>query len=333
MQVGLKTTTGQTRSAMVRGGVNAAQTVNRVATPDVVATRNSFPEAALLSRRPLRYNVQLNQQLTVVQQADDYLAQTETRLLQIRHTFRQENAPEPFIALKKHLDRRTEIAGNAIDRHFTVCLQQKNSVNFTLPGMEKLLSDPGGELLIFALEGKPRELAAVALPDEVSPLQTLMHLNLGLGRFGIHAQQTPGGQLNFSVTESDWDRIRQQLTVCGQGHHFPSDAFTLLVPQAETAASDIIAQLAQGRERGDQAKLQSTLNHITTQRSLLRQQQDRVASRIKDMNTMFSDKQALATSQALGDMLGNCAANYPVLSAALGAQANLKPSTVKNLLQ
>ncbi|MEO3989838.1 hypothetical protein [Pseudocitrobacter cyperus] len=330
MQVGLKTSSLTTSASPTtgRGTIDAPQSVTRVRTPDAVTPRSAFPESALLSRRPMRYNVQLNQQLTAVQQADSYLAQTETQLLQLRQSSMRGDAAAQTSALQKHLTRRTQLSGGTIDRHLTASLEQKSTVNFTLPESEKLLSSLEGETLVFSLGGRQREMSAVALPAEASPRQTLTQLNVGLGRLGIHARQSGNGQLLFSVDESRWERVSQQLTVRGEGERFPADSFTLLTPQAESASSDEMLTLSSGRE----VKLQNTLEHITRQRSRLRQQQDRVASRIDDMATVYTPKQALETAKGLGDALANSAKNFAKLSQALGAQANVRLATVKNLL-
>lgn len=333
MQVGLHTTPLTTSApATGRGGVDAPQTVGRINAPEGVATRSAFPEAALLSRRPMRYNVQLNQQLTAVQQADSYLLQTETHLLQLRQSSMRGDASQQVQALQKHLTQRTRISGGTVDRHLTVSLEQKTSVTFTVPGSEKLLSQPGGETLVFSLGGRQREMAAVTLPAEASPRQALTKLNVGLGRLGIHAQQGGNGQLVFSVDESRWDRVSQLFTVRGEGNNYPADAFTLLAPQAENASSDDMLALSGRREREGQMKLQHTLEHITAQRSKLRQQQDRVTTRINDMAAVYSPQQAQETSRGLGEVLANSGKSYGLLSQALGAQANVRLSTVKNLL-
>lgn len=335
MQVGLKTSSSiaTTPGTTGRGSIDAPQTVGRVNAPDAGLTRHSFPESALLSRRPMRYNVQLNQQLTAVQQADSYLAKTETQLLQLRHASgRSGDAGAQTAALQKHLSRRKQLSGGTVDRHLNVSLEQKNTVNFTLPGSEKLLYASGGETLIFSLGGGPREMAAVALPEEATPRQTLIKLNVGLGRLGIHASQTGSGQLLFSVDESQWERVKQHFTVRGEGNLYPADAFTVLAPQAENASSDEVMTLSTRREREGQIKLQETLNHITGQRGKLRQQQDRVSARINDMATVFSSQQALEASRNLGAGLAGSASSFSKMSQALGAQANVRLATVKNLL-
>ena len=335
MQVGLKTaslTTSAPASAG-RGNIDAPQSVGRVNALETVTTRNAFPEAALLSRRPMRYNVQLNQQLTAVQQADSYLAKTETQLLQLRQSAtRGGDASAQTQALQKHLARRSQLSGGTVDRHLTASLEQKSTVNFTLPGSEKLLSQPGGETLVFSLGGRQREMVAIALPDEATPRQTLTKLNVGLGRLGIHAAQTGNGQLMFSVDESRWERVSQQLTVRGEGNNYPADAFTLLAPQAEKASSDEVLALSTRREREGQMRVQATLDHITGQRSRLRQQHERVSARINDMATVYSPQQALETSRGLGEALARSGDSYTTLSQALSTQANVRLATVKNLL-
>lgn len=333
MQVSLKTASLTTSAPATagRGTIDAPQSVTRASAPQTTS-RNSFPESALLSRRPMRYNVQLNQQLTAVQQADSYLAKTETQLLQLRQSAaRGDDLSAHSSALQKHLARRSQLSGGTVDRHLSASLEQKTAVSFTLPGCEKLLHQPDGETLVFSLGGRQREMVAIALPEEATPRQTLTRLNVGLGRLGIHATQASNGQLKFSVGEDRWERVSQQLTVRGEGGHFPADAFTLLAPQAESASSDEMQALTSRWEREGQTKLHAALEHITTQRSRLRQQQDRVSARISDMETVFTPRQAQETSRALGEVLAG-SRGFGALSQALGAQANVRLATVKNLL-
>lgn len=325
MQVGLKTTTAASTPSAVRTA--PAQ----VARPERVASTHratpAFPEAALLSRRPLRYNVQLNQQLTAVQQADNYLSEAETQLLLLRH----QNGSTPS-GLNTLLHQRGQLSGGTIDRNFNITLQQKSQVNFTLPGVEKLLEQPQGETLVFQLGGGQRELTAVTLPAQSSPRQILAHLNVGLGRLGINATLAPEGNVAFQVDEARWARVSQHLSVRGEGQHFPADAFTLLAPQAETSREDEISQLTTRWERGDGKKLQQTLDQITRERSKLHFHQDRVATRIQDMSTVYTPGEALETARALGDALAGSGKQFGLLTQALAAQGNVHQVTVKNLL-
>lgn len=333
MQIGLKTTTGSATAAFIRTPTDTTQpitAIDRTARDRVVVAQ--FPEAALLSRRPLRYNIQLNRQLTAMQQAENYLSETEKHLLVLRHQAARGNVVAPLASLHQLLQQRSQASGGTVDRNLNVTLQQKSHVNFTLPAIENVLQQPGGEILVFALGGNKREYTAVSLPQQPSPRQTLIQLNIGLGRLGIHAALNDQGKCVFQVSEDRWTRVNQYLSVRGEGLHFPADAFTLLTSQAEASREDEIGLLSQQWTRGASAKLQNTLNKITRERTTLHHHQERVSSRIKDMSTFYTPKEALETSRALSQILANSIDQYQLLSKALSVQGNVRAATVRNIL-
>lgn len=333
MQVGLKTNSLSTTPAPVRTTPGAASAISRTEQrPLTSGGTPPFPESALLSRRPLRYNVQLNQQLTAVQKAESYLSETETQLLMLRHQAMRGNESEHAASVTSLLQQRSEISGGTVDRNFNVTLQQSSKVSFTLPGMENVLEQTSGETLVFALGGSKRELTAIAIPAQATPRQALVHLNVGLGRLGIHATLSREGKAMFQVDESRWGRVSQHLSVRGEGKQFPADAFTLLAPRAEISREDEIGQISQQWERGAGGKLQQTLEQITRERSKLHQHQERVSARIQDMATTYTPREALDTARALGNALAKSGTQYSLLSQALSAQGNVSLSTVKNLL-
>lgn len=341
MQVGLSTSSLQTSttSPLTRGGIDAPQSVrNRGITDTTSASPASFPESPLISARPLRYNVQLNQQLTAVQQADSFLSQTESQLLQLRHSAthsqtRPDTIRQQAKGLQSLLDNRAQLSGNTVDRHFNVKLEGKTQVNFALPEGEKLLQGGEAETLVFSLGGNKREMAAVSLTQNGSERQAVMRLNQGLGRFGVHARQDSAGDVTFSVDESRWERVSTHLSVRGEGKRFNS-TFSSLTPQAEPAIGDVLKQIAAQperlRERG--TEVLTALEQITHQRGKLRFQQERVRTRIEGMATPYEPQQALAVSQALGEHLQNSSSQFSSLNQALSAQANVRLGTVRNLL-
>lgn len=54
--------------------------------------RGRFPESPFISSQPLRYNVQLNRQLTALQRAEGYLHTTERQVAQLQRALQQERA-------------------------------------------------------------------------------------------------------------------------------------------------------------------------------------------------------------------------------------------------
>ena len=290
-----------------------------------------FPEAAIITRQPIRYNTQLNQQLTTIQQADHYLAQTESKLVQLRHaTTTGGDARQISTDLQRHLSARRQLSAGTVDRQFTLRLQQSSKVNFGLSRLDKLIEDPQGETLVFSLGGDKRALAAVTLPQQGHPRQVLQQMNLGLGRLGIHAQQGRDGQTRFSVDEAQWGRVSQYLSVRGEGQSFPADSFTLLTPEAELSQEDVLQQVTAQPQRN--SALNQVMDNIVKQRSRLNQHQGRAANRIEDLAPPMSSEQAQSTAHAMGKVLADSGENFAAFSQALSAQGNVRLATVKNLL-
>ncbi|EEX1538155.1 flagellar hook-associated protein [Escherichia coli] len=89
MQVGL------TSSSLATGGAHSAAVSSSTVAPTqavrqkLPATASEYPASPLITTRPQRYSVQLNDQLTTLQQADHYLGQLEQQLLDYRHSQRK----------------------------------------------------------------------------------------------------------------------------------------------------------------------------------------------------------------------------------------------------
>lgn len=337
MQVGLSHSSLSLTSPVSTGGVNTPSAVRGVAASRARQPDNRFPESPLISTRPLRYNVQLNQQLTSVQQADSYLSQMEGNLLQLRYAGqsgrRSELMGETTRALQQLLDNRHTISNGTVDRHLKVQLETSTQVQFTLPAAQRLVQSDEGETLLFSLAGPRREMAAVALEAGSSPQQQVLRLNQGLGRFGVHAGLDGQQQLSFSVEEKDWPQVASQLSVRGEGKRFAA-SFTALLARPEPAISDTLSQLVQQQQRVRelQGGVQQALEQLTQQRGYLHAQKINVRKRIDEMDSHYPANDAIQHARALSQHLQSRAGDYFSVARAIGAQANLQPATVKNLL-
>ncbi|GHL45600.1 hypothetical protein ECZU29_04500 [Escherichia coli] len=76
--------------------------------------------------------MQLNDQLTTLQQADHYLGQLEQQLLDYRHSQRKGGQAQSS-ALMQMLDKRTALSGGAVDRQLQPVLQG-SAGDFSLAG-------------------------------------------------------------------------------------------------------------------------------------------------------------------------------------------------------
>ncbi|WP_439411928.1 hypothetical protein [Enterobacter ludwigii] len=253
--------------------------------------------------------------------------------MQWRHAAARRGDTQQISAdLKRHLDKRHKLSGGTIDRQFSLRLQQPSRVNFMLPGLDKLLVNPQGETLIFALGGEKRELAAVTLPEQVTSRQVLRQLNLGLGRLGIYAHQDTDSKVSFNVDEVRWGRVSQYLSVRGEGLSFSADGFTRLIAQAEASQEDLLKLVISDRHSISSSSLNSAMDNIVSQRTALNQHQVQVTHRIDDLTPPMSPEKAQLTAHALGALLAKSGASYASFSQALSTQGNLRPATVKNLL-
>ncbi|MRS89678.1 hypothetical protein GJV04_06465 [Enterobacteriaceae bacterium RIT714] len=337
MQVGLTHSGLSLTTPVSTGSVNTPSAVRRPNSGNVRPNDNRFPESPLISTRPLRYNVQLNQQLTSVQQADNYLSRVEGQLLQLRYATQNGRRgallEEAAGALDNLLNHRLAMSQQTVDRNLAVTLEQPARVTFTLPAAQRLLQSDEAETVIFSVAGQRREMVAVALEAGSSPRQQVLRLNTGLGRFGIHATMDSQQQLSFSVEEKNWQQVSSQLSVRGEDKRF-SSSFTALLARPENSISDTLSEVARQpqRMRELQGDVQKALEQLTQQRSHLFVQQENVRRRIDEMDAQYPAGDALGHARALRQHLEGSAGNYASVARAVGAQANLQPGTVKNLL-
>ncbi|CNH44826.1 flagellar hook associated protein lafW [Yersinia pekkanenii] len=181
----------------------------------------TFPESPFISNQPLRYNVQLNRQLTAVQRAEKYLYTTELQVAQLQRVLQQEghNNEIKSTALKTlhWLQQRVSVSGNTIDRQLNFVADQRTEVNFNLHQVDKLLQPAESETLLFSLAGAEHRIVAVKLSADASATQNLLRLNNGLGRFGLHGAVDSHGNVQFRVDEQSWADIHADLQVRGGG--------------------------------------------------------------------------------------------------------------------
>lgn len=89
MQVGLNTTSLSGSGALNPSVQQHSVAQNVPVRQKLPATASDYPASPLITTRPQRYSVQLNDQLTTLQQADHYLGQLEQHLLDYRHASRR----------------------------------------------------------------------------------------------------------------------------------------------------------------------------------------------------------------------------------------------------
>ncbi|AYW94240.1 flagellar hook-associated protein [Yersinia pseudotuberculosis] len=297
-----------------------------------------FPESPFISSQPLRYNVQLNRQLTALQRAEGYLHTTERQVAQLQRALQQERAETEIkpLALKTlhWLQQRTAMSGNAVDRQLNFVPEQRTEVNFALHGAEQLLQPAESETLLFSLTGNGYNVVAVNLPAYASPAQNLLRLNNGLGRLGIHGRLDPQGNAQFHVDEKRWAEIEAHLQVRGGGGRFAKERFQPLKLQPEVVLEDRVRDIAAKPQEAKKhlAGIQQAMGQITGQMRKLSEHKRNTGVQINSMSSFSAPNSALMAAEALAEKLLQGRSQYAMWANMLTAQGNARSAMVRNLL-
>ena len=321
MQVGL------TSSSLATGGAHSAAVSSSTVAPTqavrqkLPATASEYPASPLITTRPQRYSVQLNDQLTTLQQADHYLGQLEQQLLDYRHSQRKGGQAQST-ALMQMLDKRTALSGGAVDRQLQPVLQGEARVSFHSPDLVNLVHNPTPGTRMFSVsDGRQTQLSAVMLSEDDNAGQYQTRLTNALRRVGV--QQADG--ISFSTTEKQWPNIERTLSVRSDGD---KSAFMPLKIFAEPSQAD---RLAQSLQQGG-AGISQTLESINQQRAQMAVQQEKARQLIDGMSRFPQTENAVQASENLGGVLDSANHNYQVLLQAVNGQARISSQTVRNLL-
>ncbi|HFK4760453.1 TPA: flagellar hook-associated protein [Citrobacter farmeri] len=331
MQIGLNTT-----SLPGSGSLNPSVKQNAVAQTTPVRQKqpvstSDYPASPLIATRPQRYSVQLNDQLTTLQQADHYLGQLEQQLLDYRHTARRGGqAQQKGTEISRMLEKRRGMSGGAVDRQLKPVLQGDARVTFHSQELARVLQDSSpGSRMFSVFDGRQTQLSAVVVGDDVAPGQYKIQMSNALRRVGVQVQEHQG-RLSFSVTEAQWPQIEKSLSMRVEMDEHAD--FVALKPVAEPSHIEALLQsLHQGGSR-PQDSLQQALDTIGEQRSQMAAQQEKARQLIDGMSRFPQSESAVQASETLGGVLDHANHNYQVLAQAVNGQARLSSQTVRNLL-
>jgi len=175
---------------------------------------------------------ELNRDATGTQRA---LAWLDTLLPRLREVARRLGAPPssagaapPALAaslseLRTHWERRHLDSGGTLDadlQHFPGGDARRN---FRIRGFDQAaLAAPEAETLVFHPRGVGRRARIVALAEGGEAAERLRQLGAALAPDGVRVVAGESGDLLFSVQESAWPALREQLLVHGGGRRFPS---------------------------------------------------------------------------------------------------------------
>lgn len=333
MQVGLNTTSLSGSGALNSSVQQHAVAQNAPVRQKLPATASDYPASPLITTRPQRYSVQLNDQLTTLQQADHYLGQLEQHLLDYRHAARRggQMQQQKGAELSQWLEKRSSLSGGSVDRQLRPVLQGDARVTFHSPDLTQMLQkNAPGSRMFSVSDGRQIQLSAVMVEDDMASGQYKMMMSHALRRVGVqmHEQQ---GAIAFSTTEKQWPLVAQTLSV--RDGDAKSSTFTSLKVFADPSRSEELLQsLSQGSSRIPDG-VQQALDAIGEQREQMAAQQEKARQLIDGMARFPQAESAVSASASLGGVLDHANHNYQVLAQAVNGQARLSSQTVRNLLR
>lgn len=320
--------------------------------PDVASPRAAKPATQGGQATPAErnagkgasFNIQLNQQLTAMQSADGYLADLAGRLSNLKLSLGRElaspqagdkNALRAAIReVNDLLQERGKRSGNALDASLRLRLNEPVRSRFSLEGLDSIeaVQASGRETLLFSGGRALREPVAVVLDEGLSAEQVLRRFNASLGQAGIRAELDSDGALRFSAREGDWQALKGQLAVQGEGRLFPREKARVasrdegLQPFPEPR-DDAFRELRQVLD-----SVIATLDRISALRDQLSHRQDDVRDFLARQESQDERQWAQSFAASVFALMGRSATSYTALTQTVVAQANLSRFAVVSLL-
>lgn len=310
-----------------------------------VPSETSSSEPATTSKST-SFSLQLNQQLSSMQSADSYLGDLQTRLSQLKLALsRQISSPPPngeeaigqaVQQVDALLEERTKRSANSLDANFRLRLNEPVRSRFSLQGLESLeqIRQSGRETLLFSGGRQLAEPVAVVLDDEMSDEQILRRFNGSLGQAGIRAELDQNGQLKFSAREGDWQMLKTQLAVQGEGKLFAKGKYLHLPSQDEQLLSfpdDL--QLDSFRElRRLLDSVVAGLDKITALREQMSNRQQEIREFLARQAHADEKQWAMDFSRSVFNLMQRSPSSYAAVTQTVVAQATISRFAVVSLL-
>ena len=292
------------------------------------------------------FNLQLNQQLSSMQSADSYLGDLQDRLGGLKLNLSRElSAPQSqdregvrqaTRQVNELLEQRAQRSDGSLDAKFRLRLNEPVRSRFSLEGLESVdaIQRSGKETLLFSAGRQLAEPAAVVLDDGMSTEQVLRRFNATLGQAGIRAELDSDGALKFSAPEADWQQLKGQLAVQGEGKLFAKGKNTRLKSQEEglLAFPTEIRTDAFREQRQLLDSVVSALDRIGGLRDQLRHRQDDIRDFLDRHASEDEREWAHSFAASMLDRMGRSATHYSAAAQTVVAQANLSRFAVVSLL-
>ncbi|MGY4534388.1 hypothetical protein ACVW0Y_003527 [Pseudomonas sp. TE3786] len=292
------------------------------------------------------FNLQLNQQLSSMQSAESYLDELSSRLRQLKINLSRElssaqgadkqGLQQAMQQVNQLLAERAERSGATLDSTLKLRLNEPLRSRFSLSGLDSLaaVQESGKETLLFSAGRQSSEPIAVVLDDDMSGEQVLRRFNVSLGQVGVRAELGQGGELKFSARESDWQTLKPQLAVQGEGKLFAKGSY-----QPVQSQDDQLFNFPAEVSADSQRELRRVLDSVVAALDKVGAIRDQLSHRQQEIRDFLARQANNDEKQWAADYAGSAfnlvnrsPASYAAVTQTVVAQANISRFAVVSLL-
>ncbi|GLK90244.1 hypothetical protein [Pseudomonas turukhanskensis] len=292
------------------------------------------------------FNLQLNQQLSSMQSAESYLDELSSRLRQLKINLSREisaaqgadkeGLQQAMQQVNQLLAERAERSGGTLDSTLKLRLNEPLRSRFSVSGLDSLaaIQDSGKETLLFSAGRQSSEPIAVVLDDNMSGEQVLRRFNVSLGQIGVRAELSQSGELKFSARESDWQNLKPQLAVQGEGKLFAKGTY-----QPVQSQDDQLFNFPADVTADSQRELRRVLDSVVAALDKVGAIRDQLSHRQQEIRDFLArqannDEKQWAADYASSafNMVNRSPASYAAVTQTVVAQANISRFAVVSLL-
>ena len=293
-------------------------------------------------------SLQLNRQSSALQSAQFYLSEVAEHMNGLkrevgRNLAAKQMAPDSAVIgrsvarLNDLLDQRSRLSSASLDAELNLNLQGPLRSRFSIKGLESLHSvlASGSEALLFNAGRHLPGPIAVVLDDGMSERQLLQRFNGSLAQAGLHVEVNDQEALRFSASDSQWQRLKGQLSIQGEDKLFAKSGYTRVETREDNLMGTPLVE-PDSAERGPLRELLETVDKgLAKIKDVLEQLNARQSQVMGQLGRHESQQEKRWAHDFTGRVFsrkGEQGLDYPRVAQVVRSQANISRATVQGLM-
>lgn len=295
-------------------------------------------------------SLQLNRQSSALQSAQFYLSEVAEHMTGLKREVgrnlavsSKQVAPDSaeigrsVARLNDLLDQRSRLSSASLDAELNLSLQAPLRSRFSIKGLESLHSvlASGSEALLFNAGRHLPGPIAVVLDDGMSERQLLQRFNGSLAQAGLHVEVNDQEALRFSASDSQWQRLKGQLSIQGEDKLFAKSGFTRIETREDNLLGTPLV-VPDSVERGPLRELLETVDKgLAKIKDVLEQLNARQSQVMGQLGRHESQEEKRWAHDFTGRVFsrkGEQGLDYSRVAQLVRSQANISRATVQGLM-